>query len=263
MNAGAYGSDWRTVLLDAVVVGAGRRRGRSTADELDLCYRHSGLEPGRDRRAGALPADAEGSGGDQGRGRRAARTAEGDAADEQAHLRQRVQEPAGRARGRRADRELRAEGPPDRRGGDLGAARELHRERRRRDERRRGRADGRGAAPGARALRGRSSSTRCDSSARSSCRRCREAASGGENGRVAASNRRGYPAPAPAAAPRPAPASALDRRRCRRRRARGRARTPSPARPRSSRCARSTSPAARRGSRRRCGGRSHPSSGAA
>jgi UDP-N-acetylenolpyruvoylglucosamine reductase len=45
MNAGAYGSDWRAVVDEAVVVGAGGRR-RLTADELGFAYRRSGLEPG-------------------------------------------------------------------------------------------------------------------------------------------------------------------------------------------------------------------------
>ncbi len=45
MNAGAYGVEWRDVLVDAVVVDAGRVR-RLTADELELSYRHSGLGPG-------------------------------------------------------------------------------------------------------------------------------------------------------------------------------------------------------------------------
>jgi UDP-N-acetylenolpyruvoylglucosamine reductase len=45
MNAGAYGSDWRSVLVDAVVAGpAGLRT--VTADELALSYRRSNLEPG-------------------------------------------------------------------------------------------------------------------------------------------------------------------------------------------------------------------------
>jgi UDP-N-acetylmuramate dehydrogenase len=45
MNAGAYGSDWRAVLLDALVVRAGGAR-RAGADELGLGYRHSGLRAG-------------------------------------------------------------------------------------------------------------------------------------------------------------------------------------------------------------------------
>ena len=45
MNAGAYGRDWRDVLLEAVVVSAAGIRSL-TADELDLRYRHSALEPG-------------------------------------------------------------------------------------------------------------------------------------------------------------------------------------------------------------------------
>jgi UDP-N-acetylmuramate dehydrogenase len=45
MNAGAYGSDWRAVLLDALVVGAAGAR-RLGAEELGLGYRHSELRPG-------------------------------------------------------------------------------------------------------------------------------------------------------------------------------------------------------------------------
>jgi UDP-N-acetylmuramate dehydrogenase len=45
MNAGAYGREWRDVLLDAVVVDAAGAR-TLTADELGLSYRHSGLRPG-------------------------------------------------------------------------------------------------------------------------------------------------------------------------------------------------------------------------
>ena len=45
MNAGAYGREWRDVLVDAVVVDADGSR-TLTADQLDLSYRHSGLVPG-------------------------------------------------------------------------------------------------------------------------------------------------------------------------------------------------------------------------
>jgi UDP-N-acetylmuramate dehydrogenase len=45
MNAGAYGREWRDVLVDAVVVDADGPRTVSV-DELDLSYRHSGLRPG-------------------------------------------------------------------------------------------------------------------------------------------------------------------------------------------------------------------------
>src|SRR5262245_45398843 len=45
MNAGAYGSDWRAVVVDAVVVDADGPRTLGV-DELDLSYRHSGLAPG-------------------------------------------------------------------------------------------------------------------------------------------------------------------------------------------------------------------------
>ncbi|HEY5294169.1 MAG TPA: UDP-N-acetylmuramate dehydrogenase [Gaiellaceae bacterium] len=45
MNAGAYGLEWRDVLIDAVVVDAQRVRTLVPA-ELELSYRHSGLLPG-------------------------------------------------------------------------------------------------------------------------------------------------------------------------------------------------------------------------
>jgi UDP-N-acetylmuramate dehydrogenase len=46
MNAGAYGSDWSTILERALVVDAGGARWL-TRDELDLGYRHSALVPGQ------------------------------------------------------------------------------------------------------------------------------------------------------------------------------------------------------------------------
>jgi UDP-N-acetylmuramate dehydrogenase len=45
MNAGAYGSDWRGAMIDALVVGAGGSR-TVTPEELGMSYRHSSLEPG-------------------------------------------------------------------------------------------------------------------------------------------------------------------------------------------------------------------------
>ncbi|HUB76372.1 MAG TPA: UDP-N-acetylmuramate dehydrogenase [Solirubrobacteraceae bacterium] len=45
MNAGAYGREWRDVLLDAVVVSADGIR-TMTVSDLDLGYRHSSLGPG-------------------------------------------------------------------------------------------------------------------------------------------------------------------------------------------------------------------------
>jgi UDP-N-acetylenolpyruvoylglucosamine reductase len=45
MNAGAYGREWRDVMIDALVVDADGARTVSV-DELDLSYRHSGLRPG-------------------------------------------------------------------------------------------------------------------------------------------------------------------------------------------------------------------------
>jgi UDP-N-acetylenolpyruvoylglucosamine reductase len=46
MNAGAYGVEFRDVLVDALVVDAAGRR-RLDAAALDLSYRHSGLAPGQ------------------------------------------------------------------------------------------------------------------------------------------------------------------------------------------------------------------------
>ncbi len=46
MNAGAYGSDWRAIVLRALVVDAGGACWRSN-EELDLSYRHSALGPGQ------------------------------------------------------------------------------------------------------------------------------------------------------------------------------------------------------------------------
>ena len=45
MNAGAYGRDWRAVMIDAVVVDADGPR-TVNADGLELSYRHSALAPG-------------------------------------------------------------------------------------------------------------------------------------------------------------------------------------------------------------------------
>ena len=168
MNAGRL----RQRLVGIVERASGRHRAGSgwlSPAELGLSYRHSEL------RHGQVVAQAEfrlarGRGGDQGDGRRAPGAAEGGAADEQAHVRERLQEPRARA-DRGADaRGLRPEGPSDRRRADLAEARELHRERRRRDDGGRARADGRGAPARARAVRRRARSTRSSSSARSSSR---------------------------------------------------------------------------------------------
>ena len=45
MNAGAYGREWRSVVVDALVLGPDGAR-RMTVAELDLSYRHSGLRAG-------------------------------------------------------------------------------------------------------------------------------------------------------------------------------------------------------------------------
>jgi UDP-N-acetylenolpyruvoylglucosamine reductase len=46
MNAGAYGRDWRALMLDAIVADAGGAHTLTAAD-LDLSYRYSNLRPGR------------------------------------------------------------------------------------------------------------------------------------------------------------------------------------------------------------------------
>ena len=188
MNAGAYGSDWSEILVRARVVTA-EGAGWLTPAELGLSYRHSELRPRPGRRRGRVPARAAPAGRDQGDGRRADRAAQGDPADEQAHVRQRLQEPRPRARRGPDARGVRAEGPRDRRRADLAEARELHRERRRRDDRRRARADGRGAPPRARAVRRRARARGASSSARSSRRRRRKRRRGGETRHVAGGSR--------------------------------------------------------------------------
>ena len=133
---------------------SGRRApGRSTSRASSLGLPPLGPRARGGRRAGPVPAVAPTARRDPRRGRRAARPEEGDPADDEADLRERLQEP-GLGPGRRGtDRGVRAQGLPDRRRARLRAARELHRERRWCDERRRARADGRGATPRPRALR--------------------------------------------------------------------------------------------------------------
>ena len=97
MNAGAYGSDWQAILVRALVVDAGGARWHDN-DELELSYRHSALGPGQVvaqvefRLAPRPPAEIKET--------VAAMQAQrkDDAADEQAHVRQRLQEPGSRAR---------------------------------------------------------------------------------------------------------------------------------------------------------------------
>ena len=55
MNAGAYGSDWKAILVRALVVDAGGARWR-TNEELELSYRHSALVPGQVVARGRVPA---------------------------------------------------------------------------------------------------------------------------------------------------------------------------------------------------------------
>ena len=97
MNAGAYGSDWAAILVRALVVTA-EGAGWLTAAELGLVVPALGAAARAGRGGGRVPARAAAARGDQGDRPRARRAAEGDAADEQAHVRERVQEPRSRAR---------------------------------------------------------------------------------------------------------------------------------------------------------------------
>ena len=190
MNAGAYGSDWRAVLVDA------RRRRRRRARARSAGRARARLPPlgaraRRGRRArcasGSTPKPAEAI-----KAEVAELLAQRKATQptDEAHVRQRLQEP-GRGPGRgRADRALRPEGLSG------SAARVI-------SERHANFIENAGGATSADALalmaearrrvherlRRRRSSTRCASSARSSCRRCREAAFRGEHREVAARTR--------------------------------------------------------------------------
>ena len=206
MNAGAYGSDWSQILVRARVVTADGA-GWLTPAELGLSYRHSELRHGQvvaeveyrlePRAPDEIKAD----------GRRPDRAAQGDPADEQAHVRQRLQEPRARARRGPDARGVRAQGTRDRRRVDLADARELHRERGRRDDRRRARADGRGAPPRPRAVRRRARARGRSCSARSRSRR--KGRGGGETRDVAGgrgSRNRSRPRARAATAVAPVPA---------------------------------------------------------
>ena len=154
MNAGAYGCDWKAILVRALVVDARAARWR-TAAELELSLPPLGARSRAGRRAGRVPARRPRRRRDQGNSRRHAGPQEGDAADQQADVRKRVQEPRPRAGGRTDDRALRPEGTPHRRRDRLAPPRQLHRERRRCDGRRGDRADDGGARTRARPVRGR------------------------------------------------------------------------------------------------------------
>ena len=98
MNAGAYGRDWNAVVVER----GGRRRGRGSHGHprgARLRLPALGTQTRRGRGAGAVQARAEHARGGEGARRRTARPAEGDPADEQAHVRERVQEPGRRAGG--------------------------------------------------------------------------------------------------------------------------------------------------------------------
>ena len=131
MNAGAYGGDFAGV-LERVLVATADGSGWLTPDRARTALPALGApaRAGRPRRRAAAAAAAPGR--DQSRGARVERAPEGGAADEPAHVRQRVQESRARAERRPDARGLRPQGPSHRRSPDLAEARELHRERRRR-----------------------------------------------------------------------------------------------------------------------------------
>ena len=120
--------------VDALVVDAdGSTHGAGVRARALLPPLGASAGPGRGARP--VPARAELARRREGDGRGAARAAQGDPADEQADVRQRLQEPERGARSRPRDRGVRSQGPPDRRRAHLAAPRELHRERGRRDAR--------------------------------------------------------------------------------------------------------------------------------
>ena len=152
MNAGAYGSDWATILDRALVVDADGARW-SSPEELGLNYRHSGLRHGQVVARAEFTLSPLPEGADQGERRAPPGPAQGRATHEQTDLRERLQEPRARADRGPDARGLRTEGLPDRRSPDLAASRELHRERGRSTDGRRNRAHGRVPKTRARAIR--------------------------------------------------------------------------------------------------------------
>ena len=94
MNAGAYGSDWSAILVRALVATADGS-GWLTPAELGLSYRHSSLRHGQVVAAVEYRLDPARGERDPGHGPRSRRAPQGDAADHQAHLRLRLQEPTG------------------------------------------------------------------------------------------------------------------------------------------------------------------------
>ena len=133
-----------------------RRRARGGSTPTSSASRTAArtLEPGQVVAEVELRLEPRPERGDPRDRRRAAGAAEGRPADEQADVRQRLQEPAARAdRGPDARGVRAASGHRDRRRADLAAARELHRERRRRALGGRDRADGGGAPARVRAVR--------------------------------------------------------------------------------------------------------------
>ena len=114
MNAGAYGSDWSQILVRARVVDR-RRRGLADAGRARALLPALGASARTGRRARSSTGSPRVRRRRSRRRSRADRAAQGDAADEQAHVRERLQEPGARARRRPDARGVRAQGPRGRR----------------------------------------------------------------------------------------------------------------------------------------------------
>ncbi len=93
MNAGAYGRDWSDIVARALVATADGADWL-TLDQLALSYRRSAIGPGEVVARVELRLDPRPRDDDQGHGVRVGRAEKGDPADQQAHLRKRLQESA-------------------------------------------------------------------------------------------------------------------------------------------------------------------------
>ena len=127
MNAGAYGSDWSDIVVRVRVVAAEGDAWLTPSDSGSRIGTQSSGAARSSRRSSTVSRrDHRTRSRDRARTNRAAQS---DPTDEQAHVRQRLQESRARARRRPDARGVRAERARGRRRHDLADARELHRER--------------------------------------------------------------------------------------------------------------------------------------